>query len=76
MGEGIKIKTLRNAYNIRKRHFEQFGRLTPEEQIGWALSSGHSLRALMPKEARAWADRLRNGGKKFTHRIRRAVNYS
>lgn len=74
MGEGIKIKTPRNVDNIRKRHFEQFGRLTPEKQIRWALSSGHSLRALMSKEARSWADRLRNGGKKFTHRIRRAIN--
>ena len=27
MGEGMKIKTPRNAYNIRKRHFEQLNYL-------------------------------------------------
>ena len=50
---------------IRKRQFEQFGLLSPEEQLAWALSHGHALRSLLSKEERDWADRMRNGGKRI-----------
>jgi hypothetical protein len=57
-----KMKEVKET--IRERHFKQFGLLSPEEQLAWALSHGHTLRSLLPKEERDWADRLRNGGKR------------
>lgn len=62
-----------NPDKIRVRHMKRFSILTADEQMKRALYSAYSLREMMSKEDRIWADKLRNGGKKNASRIRRAI---
>ncbi|MDP2921401.1 MAG: hypothetical protein Q8O12_03425 [Candidatus Omnitrophota bacterium] len=62
-----------NANEIRHSHFRQFEKLTPEERIRWALSAGYSLWQAMPKDSKKYAERLRNGWKKYLSCSRNSV---
>ncbi|MBU4590708.1 MAG: hypothetical protein KKG01_07270 [Candidatus Omnitrophica bacterium] len=56
------------AYEIRRNHFERFSKLPPEERLMRALSAGHLLWRIMPKNSKKYAEGLRNGWKKYLSR--------
>lgn len=58
---------------IREEHFRKFGKLSPEEQIIWALSQGYVLWELMPKENKLLAKQLRHGRRTLS---KKRINYS
>ena len=65
-----------NANRIRHGHIQQFSKLGPLEQLRRVLNAGYLLRSLMSKEARNWADRIRNGAKKPKFNSRKTNNLS
>lgn len=49
---------------LRRRQWQDFGSLNPEERLGWALAAARALWARMGPDARRRVDQLRNGWKK------------
>jgi hypothetical protein len=58
------------ADQIRNMHFRQFSKLSPEERLARALSTGHTLWQLMPEDSKRYVEGLRNGWKKYLIRSR------
>lgn len=55
---------MRKIDKNRQDHFKQFIKLSAEEQLTWAISQGHALFSLLPKELRLTLKRLKTNGKK------------
>ncbi|MBU1853758.1 MAG: hypothetical protein KJ957_06935, partial [Candidatus Omnitrophica bacterium] len=70
------ILIMNSAFEIRHNHFRHFSELSPEEQLTWALSTGYSIWQLMPEDSRKYAERLRNGWKKYLSRSKCPVKNS
>ena len=51
---------------IRKKHFKNFMKLAPEEQLHWALSQGHFWKSLIPEKEKKIIEHFRHGRKRIT----------
>ena len=56
--------SMSSADEIRRAHFKQFMSLSAEEQLAWAISHGYEMLSLLPEDAKATLEKLRNGAKR------------